>query len=659
MLKHPLVRLVALAAMCSLATGQTGSAAERRAKTPQSPSRPPASTSLGRPPFGNHPVPDLRRVVRPPGGFNKPNPEYPYPTQPSVDVSGILGGVAGIVGAAISNASQPPVVHPTNPGVMVPVQPPVYVTPPPAPVYVPATVPANTVAAPPVAAPTNALPPRRTPTQPNKSLSRLTMTRSLGLTAAEAEAAATGLENQLLNDAGQFDQDQQAAERALDTLRTEVNDPTSPMTPAQRAEINAALDSGDPVALANALQNAGASPTLVDFMSKAQVEANAKRDLLNAIQSGADSATISQLGDAFLDAKADAVNAAMAAGAAITPAAAQAGVDAAAQQVNDMVATKVGAETIRDLQAQSGLASLGGLGTIGLPTGPVMVTWLPQMDAGQFVAVDPQTIFVGTGPGGVMTSGLMTPAEAGLPVVDGPQVPNAQGAASVQILLQNPVENGAPVSVLLDGQVLTLPAGATEGVPASRLSLKFDRGGGFGDAEYTLERGLYVFKLTDQGWSVVHRPTRITLDNRANPFPFQFVVRNEIREIAARETLQLTDDALCEIRFDDGQGREVRKLLESGTYSVAVNPQSQGLDLIAAEALPKRDNVDPHPSLDAQLARLDVGEMLKARPPIGSGARPTLRRSAEVTAPTVLQPPPRLQRARSPLTAAPPLPRAN
>lgn len=600
------------------------------------------------------PGPVLRPIPLPPAPVIRPTRPHP-----EVNVPQILNGAAAIIDhSANATVHRPPAIHSNVIRPNVVTSTPIQVRPQPA-----VTTPAPSVIGPvtryrssATAVPTNSLAQRRTSPPSNQKVKGLRQSSSLSLTDTEAAAAVTGLETELLNDADQFDESHSQADRALDRMRDYINGPTSLLTPGQKTAINAALDSGDPRALEAALRDAGAPPPLIDFYVSAQSEVNAKRELLDAIRSGANSTTISQLSNGYLAAQTATINAANSAGVGLPPVVAQAALDESAAQLNDMVATQVGIETIRDLQSPnaSGTGGATNIGWLPLPTGPIMVTWLPQMAAGAYVAVDPQTVLIGTGEGGILASGLVTPAEAGLPVVEGEVIPNSTDSVPVQIVLLNPAENGAEVSFWIDNRQLTLASGETIRLATNSSQLKFDRGGGYGQAEHTLRPGLFVFKLTDQGWSVVSRSVRIVLDNRANSYPFRFVLNNEAREIPARDSLELTSTVSCEIRFDDGNGREQRKLLDPDTYAIAINPLTQGLDVFSGEAIPSASDSDAMQALSEQMDQFDAIDLLKS-PLHGSGKGRSVRSSPPLVSPKAIQPPPRLRRGHLRETGTPPV----
>ena len=84
-----------------------------------------------------------------------------------------------------------------------------------------------------------------------------------------------------------------------------------------------------------------------------------------------------------------------------------------------------------------------------------------------------------------------------------PPVPAAPPAAA-PIVLANPAENGVTTPFLLNSETTELPAGQCFELPNDRAwNIKFDRGAGFGIAQYSLVDGPYKFTHTEQGWELV------------------------------------------------------------------------------------------------------------------------------------------------------------
>jgi hypothetical protein len=81
-------------------------------------------------------------------------------------------------------------------------------------------------------------------------------------------------------------------------------------------------------------------------------------------------------------------------------------------------------------------------------------------------------------------------------------IPYTPDFAPVVITLLNPVETRLPVNYSLGGGLYTLEAGQWVGHGDATQIISFDRGGSFGQAQYTLAPGTYRFVSTDHGWDL-------------------------------------------------------------------------------------------------------------------------------------------------------------
>jgi hypothetical protein len=83
------------------------------------------------------------------------------------------------------------------------------------------------------------------------------------------------------------------------------------------------------------------------------------------------------------------------------------------------------------------------------------------------------------------------------------EVPLAPPAPSAPLVVANPEKNGVTMPFLLNGQNVELPAGKSLELPTDRAwEIKFDHGGGFGVARYSLTGGVYQFTHTGHGWEL-------------------------------------------------------------------------------------------------------------------------------------------------------------
>ena len=153
------------------------------------------------------------------------------------------------------------------------------------------------------------------------------------------------------------------------------------------------------------------------------------------------------------------------------------------------------------------------------------------------------------------------------------------------VVILNPLETGAPVNFLIDGRPFSLEAGQTgEFEIGDRAIIEFDRGGHFGLAQYTLKNKVYAFKVTDQGWDLIRKVFKATIDNSLNPHDFHYLIGNEPMVVAAGESLEHVSDFPMVATFDGGDGQVFQKALGTDIYAVSVNPETQLWDLIPASA---------------------------------------------------------------------------
>ena len=115
-------------------------------------------------------------------------------------------------------------------------------------------------------------------------------------------------------------------------------------------------------------------------------------------------------------------------------------------------------------------------------------------------------------------------------------------------------------------------------VPRNRIIIAFDRGGSFGKAKYSIDEGWYEFTPTDRGWELYEKTAEITLENSDNPFSFNYVLNNQPYMLKPGYKQKHADKYPMELKFSNGKGQTVRKLMTKGEFNVAVD-SSGGLDL--------------------------------------------------------------------------------
>jgi hypothetical protein len=162
-----------------------------------------------------------------------------------------------------------------------------------------------------------------------------------------------------------------------------------------------------------------------------------------------------------------------------------------------------------------------------------------------------------------------------------PQVPTTSG---IGVVVSNPESNGASISFIARGRRYTLAPGYQQVVARSgSTEVRFDRGGSFGTARYTLRDGIYQFTVTDGGWNLFRKVYRVTLDNSENPFEFRYMVGNTVHVVKAHARRDYKENTPLVVKFDAGTGEATTRTLESGTYRIAVNPELRLWDLMAVD----------------------------------------------------------------------------
>lgn len=200
---------------------------------------------------------------------------------------------------------------------------------------------------------------------------------------------------------------------------------------------------------------------------------------------------------------------------------------------------------------------------------------------------------------GYPTPGSSSSGSSYVPSNPLPEAPTAPGTA---VVVANPMKNDASISFVADGRRFTLAPGYQQVVRrGGTVEVRFDRGGSFGTARYTLRNGSFQFLVGDEGWNLFRKVYRVTLDNSANPFPFRYMVGNTIHQVPANGTRQYQEHAPLVVKFDPGTGRAATRTLDSGTYRIAVNPDLRLWDV---------QEVDP------EVAIPDVASSLPPSPPL-------------------------------------------
>lgn len=228
-----------------------------------------------------------------------------------------------------------------------------------------------------------------------------------------------------------------------------------------------------------------------------------------------------------------------------------------------------------------------------IPRGVIWIVFDPTLAPGTALVVTDQVIVCGGGSGELYVIHTSVAEALGLPVGRGAPVPDVEEEAvrgtSEAVVIRNREDASVSVNfVLNERQPHTLPPGRSLDVPANqKWVIEFDRGGGSGTARYGLAQGVYEFRVVDQHWDLVKLKFEVTIDNREGPQDFVYVMNNEVVTVPAGEAQTHVDSEPIVVEFDRGAGPEAparKNLNKSGTYKVAVNTDSNYLDLFSEEA---------------------------------------------------------------------------
>ena len=178
--------------------------------------------------------------------------------------------------------------------------------------------------------------------------------------------------------------------------------------------------------------------------------------------------------------------------------------------------------------------------------------------------------------------GIAVPGPVYLPV-EAAVAANPLPVQAKTIVLVNPEATQQRINFVLAGEPLGLdPEQLLERSVVAPIVIRFDRGGGFGLAEYSLTEGVYEFKLTEHGWELFRRSFAVTLDNAANAGAFRYVVDGQAAVLAAGASQTHRGLFPIVIAFDRGNGQEpARAMLPNGIYRIAQSGETGLWELVA------------------------------------------------------------------------------
>ncbi|OHB81379.1 MAG: hypothetical protein A2W31_04065 [Planctomycetes bacterium RBG_16_64_10] len=161
------------------------------------------------------------------------------------------------------------------------------------------------------------------------------------------------------------------------------------------------------------------------------------------------------------------------------------------------------------------------------------------------------------------------------------------------VIITNKKDAATPVHYVLNGgEAYSLKPGFQQKLDANeRWTIEFDRGSRQGTARYGLSRGAYEFRVVDNKWELFKLSFDVTLDNRDSEQDFQAVIANEVVTVPAGQSITHKSKVPVIVEFDRGGGPDSlarKNLNKSGTYKVAVNADTNYLDLYAETEPPNK-----------------------------------------------------------------------
>jgi hypothetical protein len=233
----------------------------------------------------------------------------------------------------------------------------------------------------------------------------------------------------------------------------------------------------------------------------------------------------------------------------------------------------------------------GPLPVAAVPVGVIWILYDPSLAAGTALLVNDMILVVGTGGRGQFTLVRDCAAAAlGLPVAPGDPVPDigeTEAAALREVVvIRHAADAASEVNYVLNGRFpYAIQPGHMQKLSANRQwSIEFDRGNSQGSARNALTRGVFEFRVVNGRWDLVRVRFDVTIDNREGTQDFQYVAGNLVVTVKAGESKTHNSTEPLIVKFDRGEGPEqaaTKNLNKSGTYKVAVNTQTNLLDLYA------------------------------------------------------------------------------
>jgi hypothetical protein len=227
-----------------------------------------------------------------------------------------------------------------------------------------------------------------------------------------------------------------------------------------------------------------------------------------------------------------------------------------------------------------------------IPTGVIWIVYDPTLAPGTGLMVGERLMVCGGGEGELMIVQTSAAEGLGLPVAPGDPLPDITPEEAETlgefIVIRNRSDAANAVNYVLNRRLTyTAEPGYKQRIPADQdWIIEFDRGDGSAAARYSLSKGFYEFRVMEDRWELVKLDFKITIDNRDGVQDFSYLMNNEVVTVKAGESKMHESSEPVIVEFDRGEGAEnaARKNLnKNGTYKVAVDTQTNYLDLFTSE----------------------------------------------------------------------------
>ncbi len=237
----------------------------------------------------------------------------------------------------------------------------------------------------------------------------------------------------------------------------------------------------------------------------------------------------------------------------------------------------------------------GPFGVAAIPTGIILVVYDPLLPIGTGLFVSDRLMVCGGGRGTAFRLATCSAAEGlGLPVAPGQPEPDISEDEAMSladsIVIRNPPDATTPVNYRLNDRYrYSMEPGHTQTIDAGKdWVIEFDRGDRGEAVRYRLTKGTYEFRIVSGRWDLVRVTYNVNIDNSDGKQDFRYLMNNEVVTVKAGEERQVESSEPIVVSFDRGEGvgKPARKNLnKSGTYKIAVDTDTNYLDLFATETI--------------------------------------------------------------------------